>query len=97
MGDENDVGTIDYLNECDGTLLQFCIIGLFFSSMNYLDFLSPFSSAGHLCDLKGIDCDKNNKLIEAISFHNKSLTGNLITLITEIGLIESVKKNRSEQ
>ena len=57
--------------------------------MNYLDFLSPFSSAGHLCDLKGIDCDENNKFIEAINFHNKSLTGNLNT---EIGLIESVKK-----
>ena len=78
---------IDHLDECDGTLFQFGIMGLFFSSTNYLS-LNPFSSSDNLCNLTGVGCDTSNKYIEELNFKNISLTG---TLITEIGLLESLK------
>ena len=43
MKDENNVGAIDDIDECDGTLLQFGIIGLCFSSES----LNSFSSSDH--------------------------------------------------
>ena len=89
MGDENDLGDIDYLVECDGTLLQFCIIGLFFSSTNYLSSLDSFSSSGHLCDISGIKCDANKKFIEELNLHDKNLIG---TLNSEIGLLQRLQK-----
>ena len=88
MGNEDDLGTIEHLDECDGTIFQFCIMGLFFSSTNYLNSMKPFSSSDHLCHFDGIKCGENNQFIEAINFQNKGLSG---TLITEIGLIESLK------
>ena len=83
----NDI--VDDLDECDGTLLQFCIIGLFFTSTNYLESLEPFQSSKHLCDLSGITCDESRKFIEELNFQSKNLAG---SLITEIGLLESLKK-----
>ena len=77
------------LDECDGTLFQFCIMGLFFSSTNYFESGNLFSSTGRLCDLDGIECDEKNKFIEAINFQNKNITG---SLNTQIGLLQSLIK-----
>ena len=89
MGDDDDNGTIDNLEACDGTLLQFCVIGLFFSSTNYLNSMNPFSSLDRLCDFDEIECDGSNKFIEELNLNNKNLIG---TLITEIGFLRSLKK-----
>ena len=80
---------VNDLDECDGTLLQFCIIGLFFSSTNYLESLEPFQSSEHLCDLSGIKCDESRKFNEELNFQSINLTG---SLSTEIGLLKSLKK-----
>ena len=77
---------VNDLNECDGTLFQFCVMGLFFSSTNYLDSLDYFNS---LCDISGIECDASNKFVKDLNFRDKNLTG---FLNTEIGLLESLKK-----
>ena len=64
MRDKNHVNTIDDLDECDGTLFQFGIIRLFFSSTNHLESLKPFQSSNNLCNLSGIKCETNNQFIK---------------------------------
>ena len=84
-----DESQIDHLNLCDGTLLQYAVMILFFFSTNYFEDNNMISSKVHLCDYTEVKCDLSLNFIEEIDLHGKGLEG---SLISEIGFLKSLKK-----
>ena len=76
---------LDLYEICDGTLFQRYVMALFYISQNTAFTFEHFSN-GTTCDWPGITCDSSNTFIHSLTFSN--LTG---TLITEIGLLQSLQ------
>lgn len=89
MISSEDESQIDHLNLCDGTLLQYAVMILFFFSTNYFEDNNMVSSKVHLCDYAEIKCDGSFNFIEEINLQNKGLEG---SLISEIGFLQSLKR-----
>ena len=73
---------VNELDICDGTMLQFFIMSLFFSSTN-IEWLSD-----DVCNTTGIKCGKSGKFITDLNFHDTNLTG---SVISELGLLQSLQ------
>ena len=76
---------LDNYKICDGTLLQRYVLALFYTSQNDVFTFEDFSTY-HICDWPGVTCDSGNTFIQNLTLNN--LTG---TLITEIGLLQSLE------